>query len=393
MSIKSFGNFTTGLYAVADSRLRFSLLLSLIILVYFVAHFARIFAPHDLSTGFTQQDYAAFYGAAQFAVASGEDNLYTPAVFHEAIGAETDLLWLYPPPMLILLAPLALAPYALVKAIFVFTTIACAFAIGRLSSGASVWGALAILSPAAFSTLYVGQISAIFALFLAAGLLLSEKRPLLAGACIALLTIKAQYGLLVIPFLVATRAWRTLAAASIFTVLMIGASILIYGVDMWQDFFHSLTDGVHAAYYQSGGHSGRITITDAIKGTGFSPPPAWIIYPPLIVAAIAGIFILAKRASRPMLIAYTLAASALVCPYLFVYDFFVYIAAILIVASHCASLKPQYAYLLAALWFAPLAPFIVGSSVTPAIVWPVTALGVISLYRLGFERRLMYTDR
>ena len=390
---KTVGNFTKGLNAIGDGRLRSILLMSAVILVFFAVHFARLFLPGEILAGDEQQDYAAFFGAGLFALSGEAGNLYDPGFFQSAIGAETTLLWLYPPPMLFILAPFALLPYGAAKILWILASISCAFAIGRLASGTNAWGAMTAFSPAAFATLFVGQISAFFGLLLLAGLVLAEKRPTLAGICLAILTLKPQYGLLVIPFLIVTRAWKAIGAAIFFSLLMIALSAAAFGVDMWRDFFQSLLNGVHAAYYQSGGHPGRITLSDAVKALGFAAPPAWVLYPPLVALAIAGLVTLAKRAPRPLLIAYTLAASALICPYLFVYDFFIYSAAVLLAATQTPSLKPIETYALAALWLAPIAPFIGGALITPAIVWPVTALGVISLYRLGFEQRLMYTDR
>ncbi len=388
MTEKTVGNFTEGLKAISDSRLRAALLASAMLLVFMGVHFARLFLPAELGATGEQQDYAAFYGAARFALVGDAGNLYDPAVFQAAIGAETTLLWLYPPPMLFILAPFGLAPYGVAKMLWIVATVACAFGVGRLASGTNLWGAFTAISPAAFATLFVGQVSAFFALLLTAGMLLAEKRPVLAGACFALLTLKPQYGILVIPFLIAIRAWKAIAAASLFSLALIGASAGLFGVDMWRDFFSSLMNGVHAAYYQSGGHPGRITISDAIKAAGIAAPPAWALYGPLIALAAAGLFAIAGRASRPLLIAYALAASALICPYLFVYDFFLYNAAILIVATQLPRLKSTHAYALAALWFAPMAPFIGGSTLTPAIVWPITALGVFVLYKLAGGKRI-----
>lgn len=354
---------------------------SVIVLVLFAVHFATLFIPGPLITGEGQQDYAAFYGAAKAAVSSGIGNIYDPAVFQKAIGAETTLLWLYPPPMLMVLAPFAFVPYGVMKVILVFVTIACAFLIAQRASGSPVIGALGILSPATFAALFVGQLSAVFALLLVSGLLNASKRPILSGLCFGLLTVKPQYGLLVIPFLIATRAWKAMGAATIFSIAIALLSLLIFGVDMWRDFFDSLINGVHAAYYESGGHSGRITLSDAIKGAGLNPPPALILYAPLFIAAIAGLFAIARKASTDMTTAYVLAATAAISPYFFVYDYFIMNAAILIVATRVASLKPWQSYGLGALWFAPIVPFAGGASMTPILLWPLAALGAVIVWQ------------
>ena len=377
---QTVGNFTDALAVIRDDRLRIVLAVSLLVLVKFAMHFGWIFLPSEISEEAGLQDYAAFFGAAGAAASGAVGNLYDPRVFQEAIGTETLLLWLYPPPMLFLLAPFGLLSYGAAKILWVAASLGCAFAIGRLTTGSNLIGALAAVSPAAFATLYIGQMSAFFALLLVAGLLLAEKRPVLAGLCIALLTLKPQYGLLVIPFLLAYSAWRTIGWATLFSILMVAVSILVYGADLWRDFFESLLNGVHAAYYQSGGHPGRITLSDAIKAAGFAAPPAVALYLPLIVAAVVGLAVIARRAPRPLVIAYALAASGLVCPYLFAYDYFIFSAAVLIAAAHVEKFKALHAYVLAALWLAPLAPLVGGSPATPAFLWPLNLAAVVTLF-------------
>jgi hypothetical protein len=374
-----------GLSSLREPRLRLGVAGSVVMLSLIGIHVAHIFLPGEISGGEAQQDYAAFYGAAKAALAGAAADIYDPQTFQQAIGAETTLLWLYPPPMLFALAPFGLLPYGAAKILWVLIGLGAAFAIGRTTTGARLPAALLAISPASFAALYVGQVSAVFALLLTVGLMLSTKRPLLAGACFALLTIKAQYGLMVIPFLIAMRAWKAMAAAAIFSIVMIGLSALVFGADMWRAFFDSLLNGVHASYYQSGGHPGRVTLSDAFKAAGLAAPPALALYGPLIAAAVAGLFVIARRAPAPLVVAYTLAASALVSPYLFVYDYFMFNAAILIVAATTPSIKPHFAYALIAVWFAPIAPFIGGSPATPAFLWPLSALATAVLFLMARE--------
>lgn len=379
-----------GLAPLREQRLRLAVAGSLVMLAMFALHFARIFLPAEISAGDAQQDYAAFYGAARAALAGAGGNLYDPQVFQDAIGAETTLLWLYPPPMLFALAPFGLIPYGAAKLLWAAAALGAAFAIGRLASGGGLPGVLTAVSPASFAALYVGQVSAVFALMLAAGLVMARKRPIIAGLCFALLTIKPQYGLLVIPFLIAMRAWRAMGAAVIFSIVMIGLSAFVFGAEMWRAFFESLLNGVHASYYQSAGHPGRITLSDAVKAAGLPAPPAIVLYGPLFAAAVTGLFTIARRAPLALVVAFTLAASALICPYLFVYDYFIFSAAILIVAGYTSALKTSFAYVLMAVWFAPIVPFIGGAPVTPAILWPLSAAatGVIfMLARNSFSSR------
>ncbi|MEM9496121.1 MAG: glycosyltransferase family 87 protein [Pseudomonadota bacterium] len=375
------GLFTIKAYLdrIADRRMRTVIAASVMVLIMAAMHFSRLFLPEAPGAGIHGQDYPAFYAAARAALSGVSANLYDPAVFQQAVGAETPLLWLYPPPMLFALAPFGLLPYGAAKLLFVAISLTAAYAIGRLATGSRIVGALTAISPAGFATLFVGQVSAVFGLLIVAGVLLAKRHPLIAGACFALLTVKAQYGLLVIPFLILERAWKALGAASFFTIVLVIASASVFGVDMWRDFFQSLVNGVHAAYYDSGGHAGRITASDAIKAAGFAAPSAALLYGLLFVIAVIGMARL-RQAPAPLRAAFFLAASAVICPYLFVYDYFIFSGAVLLIAANRKEIEPLHVYALAGLWFAPLVPFIAGSPLTPAFLWPATVVGVIVIY-------------
>ncbi|MEO1253081.1 MAG: glycosyltransferase family 87 protein [Pseudomonadota bacterium] len=374
------------LRVIGEPRLRVAILGGLVTLAMFAAHFSRLFLPGEIAVGAAQQDYAAFYGAARAALIGFEGDLYDPAVFQEAIGAQTTLLWLYPPPMLIMLAPFALLPYGAAKIFWALAGLGLAFVLMRMASGSRPVAAIAALGPVSFAALFVGQISALFALLLTAGLLQAKARPILAGACFAALTVKPQYGLLVIPFLIIMGAWRAMLAATGFTLLLVGASAAIYGPEMWFAFFSSVFEGVHAAYYQSDGHAGRITLSDAIKAAGLAAPPALALYLPLIAGAAAALWFVAQRTTYEMSVAFALAATALIGPYLFVYDYYIVAAAVLIVATRRGPSAAIHVYPLMALWFAPLVPFIGGSPATPAFLWPVMLAGTAAIGALAIRQ-------
>ncbi|MEM8772537.1 MAG: glycosyltransferase family 87 protein [Pseudomonadota bacterium] len=368
----------SALAAVHDQRLRLGLAATAILTVWFAMHFPRLFLP-DVSG----QDYAAFFAAARAAATGLNGNLYDPVVFQDAVGAETTLLWLYPPPMLFFLAPFGLLTPGVMKLAFAFAGAGLVYGLFRRTGGGALFGVLGVLSPASFAALYVGQISAFFACLLAGGLASATKKPVLAGVCFGILTLKPTYGLMVIPFLIATRAWKAIAAAIATSVLMIVLSAIVFGFEMWRDFFASLFEGVHAAYYQSGGHPGRITLSDAIKAAGLPSPPALVLYGPLLAIATAGLFAIAKHAPRPLLIAYALVASAVVSPYFFVYDYIIVNVAVIIAAVYVKDMNMRASWLLLAVWFAPILPFIGGSTATPAIAWPIAAASLATLFTLA----------
>ena len=69
------------------------------------------------------------------------------------------------------------------------------------------------VAPAVAVNLFIGQNGFFFAALLICGLINLDRRPLLAGLCFGLLTIKPQLGLLLPVMLVLTQRWRVIAAA------------------------------------------------------------------------------------------------------------------------------------------------------------------------------------
>ena len=74
----------------------------------------------------------------------------------------------------------------------------------------------------------------------AAGLLLGElmHRGARRGIAFGLLTVKPQLGLLVPVLLIAQGNWRTFFAAAATALVLAALSVLVYGAEAWQAYFH-----------------------------------------------------------------------------------------------------------------------------------------------------------
>jgi hypothetical protein len=70
--------------------------------------------------------------------------------------------------------------------------------------------------------------------------LLLDRRPVLAGACLALLTIKPHLGLAAPFALVAGRKWRAIVATAVGAALMLAAAHLAFGAGIWTAFRDSI---------------------------------------------------------------------------------------------------------------------------------------------------------
>lgn len=375
----------SGLSLIASGRLRFAFAAGLVCVVLYIATFERLFLP-DAAIGETpHQDYPAFFTAARIALGGGWAGLYDPDVFQSAIGIETNLLWLYPPSMFFLLAPFGGLSFGAFKVVLAGLTLCLAFFACRVATRSSGLAILSVFSPATFIVASFGQVGAFFALLLAGGLVSATRAPVLSGACFALLTIKPQYGLMVIPFLVAIRAWKAIAWATLFSLVIVGSSLLVHGPQIWIDFLQSALGGAAAEFHQSGGHVARITLFDAAAAVGIGRTAALAAYAPLLILAVAGVFAVARRASREVLVAYTLLATATVAPYFFVYDYLVVHAGLLVFALQAGRMGAWQSLVLAALVFVPLGPFIASyipgtSAFVPAIVWLLIAVGTFAVW-------------
>ncbi len=146
--------------------------------------------------------------------------------------------WLYPPTYLLLVTPLALLPFALGYPLFVTIGVVVlglvAWRVSRLGTIPGAWrvGPLALAAaPCVFVTATLGQNAFLTASCAALAVHWADRRPIWAGLCIGLLSVKPQMALLFPFVLVAVRAWRTIAWAALATGTFVALSVLICGIE------------------------------------------------------------------------------------------------------------------------------------------------------------------
>jgi len=97
-----------------------------------------------------------------------------------------------------------------------------------------------IICPATFVCLFTGQIGLFLTGLFIWGMLLSPKKPWLAGILIGCLTIKPQLGPLLVIALIISGQWKTIISASITTIILLGLSVLLFGMDSWSIFIREI---------------------------------------------------------------------------------------------------------------------------------------------------------
>jgi hypothetical protein len=179
------------------------------------------------------RDFLQFWTSAQLAAAGRPEAAYV-------VGAPlhiTEQAIAYPPIVMLLCRPLAGLSYA--AALLVWAALGLALFTWSLSRlvGWEMAIFAAIGTPAAFLNIFLQQNGYYTAAILAGGLMLVERRPLVAGMLFGILCYKPQFALLLLPAMVGSGHWRVLAAAAATAFVVAATTTILFGFDTWIAFF------------------------------------------------------------------------------------------------------------------------------------------------------------
>ncbi len=238
--------------------------------------------------------------------------------------------WVYPPSYLLLFLPFGLLPPAVSYPVFevttllllVLTLVFCEHRLGRRPRPALVIASLA-LSPATAWTVLVGQNAFLTtALLLAGALLVLDRRPVLGGLLLGVLTVKPQLWLMVPVMLLALRDWRAMLSCAAGSLGLALASLVAFGPGLWLGWFDLLLG--RGAEYAAWLPAGRLTgasITACAVRLGASPGAAAIAQALGALAAAAAVFLaFRKTLSDRRRLAVLLTATVLSAPHVSQYD-------------------------------------------------------------------------
>lgn len=183
------------------------------------------------------EDFLNFWSAARLTVTGRSDAIYDLARFHAfetaLAGAPIDFYhYSYPPVMWLISAPLGLLPYGVAWLAWQVGGW-CAFALALRRLAPDGWMLVAFALPAVFVNAMGGQNGCWTAAILGWGLILLRDRPVLAGMILALFVVKPQLGWLIPIVLLAGLRYRALAAFVAAALLLLLASVALFGLDPW----------------------------------------------------------------------------------------------------------------------------------------------------------------
>ncbi len=165
-------------------------------------------------------------------------NAWLHDMFGGRVGVNSHYIFSYPPNVLPLLMPFGLLPYAVALYLYTAVSLALAAVLGWWLAGRERFaGLLMALSPGVLATIFNGHPGVFLAGLLVPGMLLLDRRPVVAGVLLGLATIKPQLGLLIALILLIRLDWRVILAALASAAMLILVSIALFGLTPWMAYF------------------------------------------------------------------------------------------------------------------------------------------------------------
>lgn len=299
-----------------------------------------------------QMDFASFWAAAVLAL-NGQAAAAYDVALHQAVQNQAGpfgnlLAFAYPPPFLFPLLAFGLLPYGIAALLWVAACFAFYSVASRRIWPGSGWHSSAF--PPVLGNCLIGQSGLLTgAIFLAAaGQLIS--RPFISGLLFGCLIIKPQLGVLLPIALLSGGHLRAFAGAALSATALLLGALLIFGIGTYQTMLEALPAYSDLAFGSTLGWQKMVSIYAALRLAGASAAAAWTVH--IVVAAGATILtaVLWRRAGDINIkLAVLAAATALISPYLFLYDLVLLILPFMVLLR---SGRPPY--LLAMLWCLPL---------------------------------------
>ena len=348
-------------------------------------------------------DFSSFYAAGSLALDGRAADAYDMAAHYareqQIFGQATPYYgWLYPPIFLLVAAPLALLSYPLALAAWLISTFALYLSVigvivrrlrRRGIAIGTIWLPVAAGFPAVFINLGHGQNGFLSTGLFGAALLALPTAPIVSGVLFGLLAYKPQLAL-VAPFaLLAAGQWRTVVAAGITVLMLVGATSLVFGADIWLSFAAS-TETSRKLLLEQGdvGLEKLQSVFAAVRMWGGGVPIAYVVQGMVSAATVCGTAWAWRSSCDPDVKSALLAvATLLASPHVLDYDLMILALAIAFTVSSglAGGFRDYEISLLAAAWIVPLA----ARSVSGVSGIPLGLLLLLTLYVFTLRRAVL----
>jgi alpha-1,2-mannosyltransferase len=244
---------------------------------------------------------------------------------------------------------------------------------------------LLLLAPAVTVNIWTGQNGFLVTALLVGGLIVLDRRPILAGVLFGILTIKPQLGLLLPIMLVLTGRWRTIFAAAATVVVLFAATSLVFGFKVWTAYIQDALPTQRAMVLDDI-HNYMVHMPTAFMNARIAGLPVAVCF--AIQAVFSGLTLVAVvwtfwRKRDPVL-SNTLLITAIftVSPYTFNYDMVLFSWVIIKLMDRSDNDAWDYGLMLA-VWTIPFMTVAMGiTGVLPFSFLPIFAFGARLVWRI-----------
>lgn len=350
--------------------------------------------PYDMQGYLVGRDFANTWVGAKLAVGGNPAPFFGYQAYSKLL-AETFhpglpvYIWSYPPHILLLNWPWAFLPYLVAYVLYCLIGLIAYVAIVGDGERRASHLLLLALSPAVVVNIWNGQNGFIISILLLGGLLQLERRPVLAGVMFGVLSIKPQFGLLLPIVLMLTGRWRTITAAAVTVITLVGATTAIYGTSVWTAYWYDampiqrqvVLDGY--SYYMAL----MPTAFMNAKVAGLSlAAAAWWQTAASLATAVAVIWTFMRRRDPDLSLSLLITASFTVTPYAFNYDMVLLSGVIVRLMDRTDHTRLDYGLMLV-VWIMPVLTIPFGMMGIPISFAAVFAFGGRLVWRMWRTER------
>jgi arabinofuranan 3-O-arabinosyltransferase len=273
-------------------------------------------------------DFVSFWAAGKLALQGQATAAYDWAIHKQfqnlSVGYDFQgrYNWHNPPTFLLVATGLATVPFLISLVAWLAVTFSIYLVTVRWIAGHPLGWLLAAGSPATLATIAAGQNGFLTASLIGATLGFLERRPVLSGVCLGLLTYKPQFGLLFPIVLAVAGQWRVFWTAAATGAALALLSTLAFGFDSWIAFFNWLP--VTSQHFLSEGHAEigkQQSLFAIVRVLGGPESLAWAAQAVLaLIVAAAVCFLWRSKAAFELKAAGLAAGTMLATPYVYLYD-------------------------------------------------------------------------
>jgi hypothetical protein len=254
------------------------------------------FSTLKTSTGLPiATDFSNFWAASKVALSGKPAIAYNVYDLHalerQILGASHRHLsgFYYPPVFLLMVLPLSFMNYLLSFSVWILVTLLLYMLVLSNISQHRILFPVLLLFPGMFENFLYGQNTFLSGFMLGGGLLLLDSFPLLSGCLIGFLCYKPQFIMLILFALLVGRFWKALIAAIATSLILFGASYILFGREVWLAYLAVMSIPMRLVETGWAPWSIMPTFFAATLSAGFDVKAAYVVQGMVMLVVIGGV--------------------------------------------------------------------------------------------------------